>query len=228
MWLRGFLARPALCSGQQDSSRIFLVQQHLDKRSLELWLGLRYGYKSGYYDKATGKACTLPAVPPPCYWSTSISAAMGRSTLLTGIADTNVVSRRLKAVATHTSTMYRWDHRLLSSIKMAVVPATLHRLFVRRRDRTGLSTEGHVPQIPHLSSSETGVASSVPSQPVYQASAVGEQTVAAPYVFQPNLSSHLGLIGRTGQPSCQRKPTLHVSRRPHVYRYRWYRRRFPR
>ncbi len=37
------------------------------------------GYKQGYYDAATGRACTLPAVPPPCYWSSSYQSCEGQA-----------------------------------------------------------------------------------------------------------------------------------------------------
>ncbi len=37
-----------------------------------------YGYKSGYYDAATGRGCVLPAVPPPCYWSTKYQCCEGQ------------------------------------------------------------------------------------------------------------------------------------------------------
>lgn len=36
------------------------------------------GYKSGYYDASTGKGCVLPAVPPPCYWSTKYQSCEGQ------------------------------------------------------------------------------------------------------------------------------------------------------
>lgn len=37
-----------------------------------------HGYKMGYYDAATGKGCALPAVPPPCYWSTKYQCCEGQ------------------------------------------------------------------------------------------------------------------------------------------------------
>jgi hypothetical protein len=37
-----------------------------------------HGYKSGFYDAATGKGCKAPAVPPPCYWSTSYQNCEGQ------------------------------------------------------------------------------------------------------------------------------------------------------
>jgi hypothetical protein len=43
-------------------------------------LGSDYGagYKRGYYDASTGRDCRLPAVPPPCYWSTEYQSCEGQ------------------------------------------------------------------------------------------------------------------------------------------------------
>jgi hypothetical protein len=37
-----------------------------------------HGYKAGYYDASTGKGCSLPPVPPPCYWSTKYQCCEGQ------------------------------------------------------------------------------------------------------------------------------------------------------
>lgn len=40
-----------------------------------------HGYKTGFYDAATGRGCKLPAVPPPCYWSTKYQCCEGQATI---------------------------------------------------------------------------------------------------------------------------------------------------
>lgn len=39
------------------------------------------GWKKGFYDSATGKACGLPAVPPPCYWSHKYQDCAGQKAI---------------------------------------------------------------------------------------------------------------------------------------------------
>lgn len=160
-----------------------------------------YGYKSGYYDKATGKACTLPAVPPPCYWSTKYQCCDGQKHIADWYRGYQC------GVAAAEGSGYPYFHDVPLGPQAPVI----------NKDGCGAcyaptgclcedvvtpttTTEGALPAIPHLSSSQTDVAAHVPTQPVYQASAVGEPPVAASHlhVFQPNLSSHIGLIGPTG------------------------------
>lgn len=40
------------------------------------------GWKKGFYDAATGKACNDPAVPPPCYWAAKYQTCEGRNAIL--------------------------------------------------------------------------------------------------------------------------------------------------
>lgn len=37
-----------------------------------------HGYRKGFSDASTGRGCTLPAVPPPCYWSTKYQCCEGQ------------------------------------------------------------------------------------------------------------------------------------------------------
>ena len=50
----------------------------------ERWdLGSDYaaGYKKGFYDASTGRGCKLPAMPPPCYWSTKYQSCEGQQAI---------------------------------------------------------------------------------------------------------------------------------------------------
>lgn len=38
-----------------------------------------HGWKAGYKAALTGRACNLPAVPPPCYWSSKYQSCEGRA-----------------------------------------------------------------------------------------------------------------------------------------------------
>ena len=39
------------------------------------------GYKKGFYDAATGRGCKVPAVPPPCYWSSKYQDCEGQEAI---------------------------------------------------------------------------------------------------------------------------------------------------
>ncbi len=39
------------------------------------------GYKKGFYEASTGRGCKLPAVPPPCYWSSKYQSCEGQEAI---------------------------------------------------------------------------------------------------------------------------------------------------
>lgn len=157
-----------------------------------------HGYKAGYYDAVTGKGCTLPPVPPPCYWSTKYQCCEGQKHIQDWYRGYQC------GVAAAQGSGYPYFHDVPVGPQAPVI----------NKDGCGacyaptgclcedVATPGSpeysdVPAIPHLSSSETAVAA-IPSQPVYQASA---ESRPAPYA----LDGSLGLIGPTGPAEMKTK-----------------------
>lgn len=164
-----------------------------------------YGYKSGYYDKATGKACTLPAVPPPCYWSTKYQCCDGQKHIQDWYRGYQC------GVAAAEGSGYPYFHDVPIGPQAPVI----------NKDGCGAcyaptgclcedvvtpeaSAEVQVPEIPHLSSSSQSELAANVAQPVYQASAVSLQ------IAGPN-QSNLGLIGPTGSVELPTKAVVPVS-----------------
>ncbi len=150
-----------------------------------------YGYKMGYYDAATGKGCTLPPVPPPCYWSTKYQCCEGQKHIQDWYRGYQC------GVAAAQGSGYPSFHDVPLGPQAPVI----------NKDgcgacyaATGCLCEdvatpeapaaGQLPAIPHISSSQSAMAA-LPAPPVYQASAVGKSAVE-----QAGLG--LGLIGPTG------------------------------
>ncbi len=163
-----------------------------------------YGYKSGYYDKATGKACTLPAVPPPCYWSTKYQCCEGQKHIQDWYRGYQC------GVAAAEGSGYPYFHDVPIGPQAPVInkdgcgacyapTGCLCEDTVTQPADPSLS----VPEIPHLSSSQTELAAT-PALPVYPASAVSDQQVVPPQytMVQPSL----GLIGPTGAAESSTKP----------------------
>ena len=164
-----------------------------------------YGYKSGYYDKATGKACTLPAVPPPCYWSTKYQCCDGQKHIQDWYRGYQC------GVAAAEGSGYPYFHDVPIGPQAPVI----------NKDGCGAcysptgclcedavtpdaQTQEQVPEIPHLSSSSQSELAAKVVQPVYQASAVSFQL---PSQAQPAL----GLIGPTGSTELPTKVTTQSS-----------------
>lgn len=157
------------------------------------------GYKSGYYDAATGKGCTLPPVPPPCYWSTKYQCCEGQKHIQDWYRGYQC------GVAAAQGSGYPYFHDVPVGPQAPVI----------NKDGCGgcysptgclcedvatpaVPAESDVPAIPHLSSSETAVAA-LPAQPVYQASAVSGSV--------SQIDMGLGLIGPTGPAELKTKNT---------------------
>lgn len=157
-----------------------------------------YGYKSGYYDKATGKACTLPPVPPPCYWSTKYQCCEGQKHIQDWYRGYQC------GVAAAEGSGYPYFHDVPLGPQAPVI----------NKDGCGacyaptgclcedvitqpVATQETISEVPHLSSTQPTV---VPSkaEPVYQASAVG-------YASSATTQASFGLIGPVGPAELRSK-----------------------
>ncbi len=66
-----------------NKSRAYIAWYSNADRTQRKALGSDYahGYKLGFYDAATGRGCKLPAIPPPCYWSTKYQSCEGQAAI---------------------------------------------------------------------------------------------------------------------------------------------------
>ena len=160
-----------------------------------------YGYKSGYYDAATGKACTLPAVPPPCYWSTKYQCCDGQKQIQDWYRGYQC------GVAAAQGTGYPSFHDVPIGPQAPVINkdgcgACYAPTGCLCEDAVGTVApppppmHTDLPAIPHLSSSQA--APTVDAQPIYPASAVSELGLIQD---QPTL----GLIGPAGPAELKSK-----------------------
>ncbi len=150
-----------------------------------------YGYKSGYYDKATGKACTLPAVPPPCYWSTKYQCCEGQKHIQDWYRGYQC------GVAAAEGSGYPYFHDVPMGPQAPVINkdgcgACYAPTGCLCEDVVTPSANGQqsLPEVPQLSDTQTEIAAKA-VQPVFQASAVG-YSPAAP------VQTSFGLIGPAG------------------------------
>ncbi|MCC6510343.1 MAG: hypothetical protein IT423_14665 [Pirellulaceae bacterium] len=150
-----------------------------------------YGYKMGYYDASTGKGCVVPAVPPPCYWSTKYQCCEGQKHIQdwyrgyqTGVA----VAQGSGYPSFHTVPLGP-QAPVLNKDGCGACYAPSGCLCENVPEAGQMATEQQLPAIPHLSASQPQIATKM-AVPVHQVSAVTSVT--------PSSEADLGLIGPVG------------------------------
>ncbi len=69
------------CLAQKTRAEISWLTCNDWKERWDLGSDYAAGYKKGFYDASTGRGCKVPALPPPCYWSTKYQTCEGQQAI---------------------------------------------------------------------------------------------------------------------------------------------------